>query len=228
LVSISTERQRAERPYWTPEQVGTFLAFTAGLKDVPTGLIDVLTDTGARAAEVAGIRWSNVDLAAATVAIAEQIVSDPDDSKVLTVGPTKRPRAKSTIGRHPATGASFRVRKREQAADRLAMGAGWPQTGVAADLVFTWKDGTPVHSKTLSRIVGRLAVEAGLPRITVHGPRHSFATAALKARVPVEVVAARFGSTPRMVQEVYAHVIPVDDAGAAQLVGDLYRSSQND
>jgi hypothetical protein len=30
-----------------------------------------------------------------------------------------------------------------------------------------------------------------------------------------------------MVQEVYAHVIPADDAGAAQLVGDLYRSAGN-
>jgi integrase len=76
-------------------------------------------------------------------------------------------------------------------------------------------------------IVARLAVEAGLPRITAHGLRHSFATAALKARVPVEVVAARLGNTARMVQEVYAHVIPADDAGAAQLVGDLYRSAQN-
>jgi hypothetical protein len=30
-----------------------------------------------------------------------------------------------------------------------------------------------------------------------------------------------------MEQEVYAHVIPADDAGAAQLVGDPYRSAQN-
>jgi hypothetical protein len=27
-------------------------------------------------------------------------------------------------------------------------------------------------------------------------------------------------------QEVYAHVIPADDADAAQLVGDLYRKSK--
>lgn len=53
--------------------------------------------------------------------------------------------------------------------------------------------------------------------------RHSFATAALRARVPVEVVAARLGNTPRVVQEVYSHVIPADDQAAAQLVGDLYR-----
>ena len=56
-----------------------------------------------------------------------------------------------------------------------------------------------------------------------HGLRHSFATAALEARVPVEVVAARLGNTPRMVQEVCSHVIPADDKAAAQVVGDLFR-----
>ena len=40
--------------------------------------------------------------------------------------------------------------------------------------------------------------------------------------MPVEVVAARLGNTPRVVQDVYAHVIPADDQSAAQLVGDLY------
>ncbi|MDP9403144.1 MAG: hypothetical protein M3P85_07360 [Actinomycetota bacterium] len=44
-------------------------------------------------------------------------------------------------------------------------------------------------------------------------------------RVPVEVVATRLGNTPRVVQEVYAHVIPADDQAAAQLVGDLYRKA---
>jgi len=66
-------------------------------------------------------------------------------------------------------------------------------------------------------------MEAGLPRITPHGLRHSFATAALTAGVQIEVVAARLGNTARVVQEVYAHALPADDQSAAQLVGDLYR-----
>jgi hypothetical protein len=41
--------------------------------------------------------------------------------------------------------------------------------------------------------------------------------------VPVEVVAARLGNTPRVVQKVYSHVIPADDQAAAQLVGDPCR-----
>jgi integrase len=59
--------------------------------------------------------------------------------------------------------------------------------------------------------------------LTLHGLRHSFATAALKARVPVEVVTARLGNTPRTVQEVHSPVIPADDQAAAQVVGDLFR-----
>jgi integrase len=120
---------------------------------------------------------------------------------------------------------ALKRRKKEQTEDRLLMGAGWPTSGVAADLLFTRPDGAPLHPKTMSRMIARLSVEAGLPRLTAHGLRPSVATAALAARVPVEVVAARLGNTLRMVQEVYQHVIPADDAGAALLVGDLYRNA---
>lgn len=82
-------------------------------------------------------------------------------------------------------------------------------------MVFTWPGGTAMNPKSVSRIIGRLSTAAGLPRITAHGIRHSFATAALEARVPVEVVAARLGNTPRMVQEVYQHHIPAEDEGCA-------------
>jgi hypothetical protein len=37
--------------------------------------------------------------------------------------------------------------------------------------------------------------------------------------VPVEIVVASLGNTPRMVQQVHALVIAADDAGAAPLVG---------
>jgi integrase len=63
------------------------------------------------------------------------------------------------------------------------------------------------------------------PRLTAHGLRHSFATAALEARVPVEVVAARLGNTAWMVQEVYQHHIPAEEEAAVSLVGDLCRTA---
>jgi integrase len=225
-VSIGSDRDRPDRPHWSATEVGTFLAFMADRRDLPAGLVEVMADTGARVGEVCGLRWSNVDLDAGTLKIAGQLVSDPKDSKVLTFGPTKRARSKSTLGLHPATVTALKRRKAAQTADRFRMGAGWPTAGVAADLVFTWPDGSAMNPKAVSRSIARLSVAAGLPRLTAHGLRHSFATAALEARVPVEVVAARLGNTARMVQEVYQHHIPAEDEAAAQLVGDLYRAAQ--
>jgi integrase len=209
--------------WWTPEQVGRFLTFVTARSDLPVGLVEVLADTGGRRGEVLGLRWSDVDLEAGTATVTRQLVEHPDD-RGLSYRPTKRSRSKATVGIHPGTVATLRRRRVEQSEHRLKMGAGWPAAGsVHADLVFTWRDGTAIRPATLTRSIARLSVEAGLPRLTPHGLRHSFATAALRARVPVEVVAARLGNTPRLVQEVYSHVIPADDQAAAQLVGDLYR-----
>jgi integrase len=209
--------------WWTPQQVGRFLTFAAEHGELPAGLVDVLADTGGRRGEVLGLRWADVDVEASTATITRQLVEHPDD-RGLAYRSTKRPRSKATIGLHPSTVAALRRRRVEQSEHRLKMGAGWPGADtVHADLVFTWPDGTAIRPATLTRMIARLSVDAGLPRLTPHGLRHSFATAALRARVPVEVVAARLGNTPRVVQEVYSHVIPADDQAAARLVGDLYR-----
>jgi integrase len=213
-----------ELRWWSPRQVGTFIAYDHSTNDLPTGMVDVLADTGGRRGETCALRWNDLDLDAGTATIARQFVIHPDTNQV-EARPTKRPRSKATISLHPDTVAALRRRHAEQATERLAMGNGWPgPKSLAYDCVFTWGDGRLVRPDTLTRIVDRMSTAAGLPRLTPHGLRHSFATAALKARVPVEVVAARLGNTTRVVQEIYAHVIPSDDQAAAQLVGDLYRT----
>lgn len=215
------------RSWYTPEQVGRFLDYVSGLGEqcpLPLGLIDALVDTGGRRGEVLALRWSDVDLGAGTAHITRQVVAHPT-TKELEMRPTKRPRSKSVIGLHPATVSALRQRRSQQSAARLLMGSGWPlEESVHGGLIFTFEDGRVIPPDTLTKIIARLSEKSGLPRLTPHGLRHAFASAALSARVPVEVVAARLGNTPRVVQEVYAHVIPADDQAAAQLVGDLYRS----
>lgn len=212
--------------WWSPEQVGAFIAYDHTTKDLPIGMVEVLADTGGRRGETTALRWADLDLEAGTATIARQFVIHPDTHKV-EIRPTKRPRSKSTIGLHPDTVAALRQRCAAQAAERLVMGHGWRgPNDISHDLVFTFADGRLVRPDTLTRIIDRMSTAAGLPRLTPHGLRHSFATAALKARVPVEVVAARLGNTTRVVQEIYAHVIPSDDHAAAQLVGDLYRTGK--
>lgn len=218
-----------KRSWYTPAQVGAFLAHVTRLGEgspLPLALLDALVDTGGRRGEVLGLRWSDLDLDAGTATITRQLTAHPA-TKALAVRPTKRPRSKSTVGLHPSTVAALRQRRVQQHQHRLLMGSGWPQEdSLHAGLVFTWPNGHAMHPDTVTKVVGRLSVQAGLPRLTPHGLRHAFASAALSARVPVEVVAARLGNTARVVQEVYAHVIPADDQSAAQVVGDLYRTSK--
>jgi integrase len=55
------------------------------------------------------------------------------------------------------------------------------------------------------------------PRIGVHGLRHTRATLALRAGVPIEVVSQRIGhADPAVTMQVYSHALDGDDATAAE------------
>jgi integrase len=59
--------------------------------------------------------------------------------------------------------------------------------------VFTREDGQILHTKHVTKRFARLVHDAGLPPMTLHGIRHSYATAALAAGEPPKVVAERLG-----------------------------------
>ena len=88
------------------------------------------------------------------------------------------------------TVAALRRWKLRQAEERLA----WPGEGPDTDLVFTREDGEGHRPKRLSSTFTETVDRLGLQRIGLHGLRHSYATAALRAGVSPEVLAKRFGS----------------------------------
>ena len=68
----------------------------------------------------------------------------------------------------------------------------------------------------------RIIKAAGVRRIKVHGMRHTVATLALSAGVPVQVVAKRLGhAQASMTLEVYAHALPDMQRDAATKLGAL-------
>jgi integrase len=65
-----------------------------------------------------------------------------------------------------------------------------------------------------------------LPRIRLHDLRHTHATIALKAGVPVKVITERLGhENPAFTLKQYAHVIPGLQADAARLVASTVRDA---
>jgi integrase len=80
----------------------------------------------------------------------------------------------------------------------------------------------PIHPHTFSQSFERIVQRAGLRTIRLHDLRHTHASLALKAGVPVKVVSERLGhESPAFTLKQYAHVLPGMQAEAARSVAAL-------
>jgi integrase len=87
------------------------------------------------------------------------------------------------------------------------------------DLVFCREDGSPIHPHTFSQAFERIVARSGLPRIPLHGLRHTHATVGLALGVPAKVVTERLGhENVAFTLKQYAHVLPGMQAEAARLI----------
>jgi integrase len=89
------------------------------------------------------------------------------------------------------------------------------------DLVFADALGDSIHPQRLTEWFREHRKAAGIPTGTLHTLRHTAASLALTAGVPVHIVAARLGDNPTTVLSTYAHLLPQSDELAAGRVAAL-------
>ena len=198
---------------WTPEQLRTFL--TNARQDRLYALWLLVATTGMRRAELAGLRWVDVDLDAARLSPRRPRVVV---NYVVHESEPKTRMGKRSLALDPATLTALQEHKAQQEQERAEMGPAWRDS----ELVFTRSDGSPIHPDLITGWFRRLARAAGLPAIRLHDVRHSRATAALAAGIPGKVVRERLGrANIAITLDVYSHVIPGMDAAAANAVASL-------
>ena len=113
----------------------------------------------------------------------------------------------------PGTVAALRRQRQRRAEERLAVGPGWHDRR----LVFTDVAGAPLHPGSVSATFTRRVRALGLPTISIHGLRHTWATLALAAGIHPKVVQERLGhSSIAITLGIYSHVTPGMDEAAAQ------------
>ena len=209
-------RSRNARDHcWTREQLVAFLDHSRDRDDPLYAVWFLIATTGLRRAEALALRWADLDLdhnrltIRQTVTVAGGVIVWQHDAKSDD--------SERTIALDTRTITVLQGHRRRQAEQRLAAGPGWSIDDQDRELVFTRPDGTAIPPKRASQLFTRHVDAAGLPRIGVHGLRHTWATLALRAGVPIKVVSERIGhADPAVTMQVYAHALEGDDATAAE------------
>lgn len=201
---------------WSEGDLRRFLTKSRDTQDryYPTWV--TLATTGARRGEILGLRWSDVDLATGQASVRQTVVAVAHE---VRFGTPKTDRGRRRIALDPGTVAVLKEHRRAQAEERLALGPGYNDHG----LVFAKVTGDPLHPERVSREFDRRIERWELPRITLHGLRHTWATLALQGDVHPRVVQERLGhATIAVTLGIYSHVTAtLHDEAATQVAAQM-------
>ncbi len=200
---------------WDPADARTFLTTAKADGPLVGALYSLALDSGARKAELCGLKWSEVDFDRRSISIVRQLVKTRPQP---LFGPPKTGESRNVI-LDEQTMEALRKQKASQAAQKLLLGTAYQDYG----LVFTREFGQPLTLNNLGqKDYTRLIRKAGVKTITFHGLRHTCATLALKEGVPVKVVSERLGHKRiEITLNVYTHALPSMQQEAAAKLGKL-------
>jgi integrase len=155
--------------------------------------------SGLRRGEIAGLRWSDVDLDAKTLSILNNRVSAGGRS---VENDPKSAASRRTLPLPDRLVSVLKAAKARQAAERLALGMDY---GSGAYVVSN-EVGEPYSPGVLSRYWRDTVKAAGIRHIKLHAARHTCATLMHLQAVPVAVIAAWIGhKDASLTMRLYAH-----------------------
>ncbi len=207
---------RAEMHILTPEQVGRLLE-TARESSVYVAIVLAIA-TGARRGEILALRWTDVDLDAATIAINRAL----EKTKAgIAYKEPKTARSRRVVSLPAFAVEALRRHRVEQAEQRLRMGPVYEDEG----LVCAAATGGPLVNN-LSRDYQLVLAKAGLPRVNFHSLRHAHASMLLSQGVHAKTISDRLGhSGIAITMDLYSHLLPGVGREAATKLDNLLGSA---
>lgn len=204
-VRVSAPRVGPVATVLTPSEVKAFLA--AAQQDPLYIYFYLLITLGIRSGEALGLPWRAVDLSGGKLSI-YQALRRVDRGSRLELSEVKTPNSRRTLAL-PADVIGELEAHREVVGSEVQGGG----------LVIAAGSGQPINPSNTRRSLKRLAAAAGIPAVRVHDLRHTHASLALAAGVPVEVVSRRLGhASIGITLDLYRHLYqPELDAAALSL-----------
>jgi integrase len=204
---------------WTAPQARAFLDFAA--QQVPDlhPMLHFVAYRGPRRGEACGLKESEVAITRRTAAITNQITLGRHG---YVHKPPKSATSSRAVHYDDDTAAVLARYQATKAAQKLAAGPAWPDTG----LFFVRPDGRPWNPQSVSQRFRRVTARAGLPPIRFHDLRHVAATISLQGGVDIKVVQELLGhTTSTLTRDTYTSVVEDLHRDAANAVARLMRHS---
>lgn len=201
-----------EMSTWSAAQVTTFFDRWAGDRWYPAWHLVAMS--GIRRGELSGLRWE--DLADDVVRIRRSV--SRRDGKLET-GPPKTAAGRRDIALDAGTLQVLARWRTRQLEERIRLGAGWRDEG----WMFTMPDGRVVDPDLFThRWVKAVKLTPEVPPIRLHDLRHTWATLAIEAGVPANVVKERLGhASVSVTLDIYTHRVDDLHREAAEKVSRL-------
>jgi integrase len=177
--------------------------------------------TGLRRGEVAGLRWSDIDLDARTLQISSTRLRF---GKHLVEDIPKSRAGRRTLPIPDHLAATLRAARAIQAADRLALGEHYEASGY----VVVDEAGVALSPHALTSRWARMLKAAGVRHIRFHDARHTCGTLMRLQDVPIAVISASLGHASKaFTMATYVHSQPEALNTAAQSFARVVTNRDN-
>jgi integrase len=172
--------------------------------------------TGIRKGELLGLWWT--DLEGARLSVRRQLLRAEGGG--LRYGPPKSPTSRRSLTL-PALALEELAAHRQAQARLRSLVPDWTES----DLMFPAETGLPWHPSTFSGAYRRLREVAGFPDCRFHDLRHSALSLLHSLGVSQKVVMQRAGHASPSMTNRYLHVLPGQDAEAAERLDQAFREA---
>ena len=182
-------------------EVRAFLEATAGEALGP--FVALAIATGLRRGELLALRWTDVDPEGRSLTVSRALARSAAGGYAIAEPKSRRSRRTIAL---PALGRSaLEAQRIRQAAERAATGSAWQDRD---GLIFTDPLGRVWHPETITSMYAALVARSGIGHLRLHDLRHTAATLALAAGVPVRDVSDALGhASPSITLDIYGQAV---------------------
>lgn len=176
-----------------------------------------LVHTGLRCGEFLALKWSDIDFESRIVTVNKNLSMVYDRDKDGVRIKHKKARIKCT---KTASGNRIVPLNTKAIAALNSLKAVYREMDIVSDSVAVTRKGTTLSSDQLRRVLRRVLAYAGIDKpFTLHQLRHTFATQALNAGIPITVVSKWLGhANISVTYNTYIHVLESAEAAAVEIL----------